>query len=860
MVSASLRFPALIAIAMLMADGSVMHAQAGSALSGNAGRAAEAAGLRSTAESLRDAGQRDSSLRLLNVALRSSIDIGDQSGEAEARRLIGTVGLMTGRAREALPPLQQALQMFRVLGDRESEGRTLSNIGIAYADLGRSDSAVAHYRAAIVIRRSIGDERGEGTTLNNLAYVFSITGQFDSASTTFREALRIARRLGFADDEARVLNGIGSLFKQSVQQDSAQHYFRLSAERFLDAGDRRSATGILVNLASVYQNRGELDSAEAMLRDALHALAGTDPEAEGFIHLSLSSVHERRGTADSALTSARRALALSRQTGSAQVATGAESKLGRLFMIANAPDSALPHLRAMRNLAQSTGDLSSASHALTSIGWVHQFLMNPQRPELARFFYDSASALQHQMLARTEDDQARLGRTETSSELYTAWAQAWLDSPKVDVFDRRYAALAVFERGRAQALLDLMRRTSANANELDLPRPSSAAYGNSIVAEGYRLRDAVGAQQSGMLVLMVLFNRVERYAITSNGGGSLEHVYITRDSLAALVSAARAGLGVDSAAARSVSGLDAVRGVVRAPSAGAGDAALRELGRLLISESSIANLQVRENRELLIVADGPLAMVPFAALPIDALGTPLGTKFAIRYAPSLTTALMLGSRRPAPQDGALVVGNPAMPEIPRQGAEPLTLSPLPGADTEAAWIAGRFSTSALRAGAATEAEVRRRMPSASVIHLATHGMAYSSAERARDSFLALGPDSDHDGLLTVGEVLDAVPALRADLVVLSACQTGLGNLRQAEGTVGLQRAFLAKGARSVLVSLWSVSDEATDLLMRRFYAEWLAGATKPEALRRAQVAVRGQRGSRFHHPRFWAAFQLVGAP
>jgi CHAT domain-containing protein len=118
----------------------------------------------------------------------------------------------------------------------------------------------------------------------------------------------------------------------------------------------------------------------------------------------------------------------------------------------------------------------------------------------------------------------------------------------------------------------------------------------------------------------------------------------------------------------------------------------------------------------------------------------------------------------------------------------------------------------------------------------------------------------------VGELLDdPVLKLAAELVVLSACLTGLGQLREAEGTVGLQRALLARGARSLLVSLWSVDDAATRLLMERFYAHWLGldGAAraggKAEALRRAQAEVRGAPGSRYHHPRYWAAFQLVGA-
>jgi CHAT domain-containing protein len=248
---------------------------------------------------------------------------------------------------------------------------------------------------------------------------------------------------------------------------------------------------------------------------------------------------------------------------------------------------------------------------------------------------------------------------------------------------------------------------------------------------------------------------------------------------------------------------------------------------------------------------------------VDTTGEPLGARYSLRYAPSLATLAELAPASDgAPVRGrgaALLVGNPAMPRVRRYTGDEITLSALPGAEAEAQWVAGQTGATLLSAGAATEAEVKRRLPSANLIHLATHGYAYSSEARARDSFIALAPTSDEDGLLTVGEVLDELPLLSAELVVLSACQTGLGDLKQAEGTVGLQRAFLAKGARSVLVSLWSVSDEATEQLMRNFYTHWLGGASKAEALRRAQAEVRGEPGSRFHHPRYWAAFQLVGA-
>jgi CHAT domain-containing protein len=266
---------------------------------------------------------------------------------------------------------------------------------------------------------------------------------------------------------------------------------------------------------------------------------------------------------------------------------------------------------------------------------------------------------------------------------------------------------------------------------------------------------------------------------------------------------------------------------------------------------------------VVVVPDGVLGLVPFALLSTGG-GAP--TRYAFRHAPSLA-GLAEAEARPHQLTGAkargaavLVVADPSMPVVAVTADRREALPPLAGARREGEWVAARFGAPLLAGATATETVVRASMASAPLIHLATHGFAYGTDARARDSFIALAPDGSNDGLLTVGELLDD-PALRlqAELVVLSACQTGLGNLRRAEGIVGLQRAFLAKGARSVLVSLWSVDDAATRLLMERFYTHWLDDAdhpTKAHALRRAQTDLRT---AGYSDARFWAAFQLVGA-
>ncbi len=119
----------------------------------------------------------------------------------------------------------------------------------------------------------------------------------------------------------------------------------------------------------------------------------------------------------------------------------------------------------------------------------------------------------------------------------------------------------------------------------------------------------------------------------------------------------------------------------------------------------------------------------------------------------------------------------------------------------------------------------------------------------------IGREGEDNGLLQAWEIFEQV-RIDAELVTLSACDTGLGKVLGGEGLLGLTRAFQYAGARSVFASLWSVSDESTGELMQRFYGYLKAGQSKAEALRSAQLDL--LRGSRFTHPFHWAGFQLVG--
>jgi CHAT domain-containing protein len=200
-------------------------------------------------------------------------------------------------------------------------------------------------------------------------------------------------------------------------------------------------------------------------------------------------------------------------------------------------------------------------------------------------------------------------------------------------------------------------------------------------------------------------------------------------------------------------------------------------------------------------------------------------------------------------------GTPA-PAVRAFATRGVALTRLPHTRAEVTAIGRLFprQTTVRVGAAAVKRAVEREGAGARILHFACHGLIDNQDPLA--SALALSPEGEQDdGLLRAYEVMEKV-RLKADLVVLSACETGLGEETRHEGIVGLTRAFQYAGAKSVLVSLWSIADASTARLMGEFYRHLKAGVTKDEALRRAQVAL--LRSKSYTHPFYWAPFVLVG--
>jgi CHAT domain-containing protein len=322
------------------------------------------------------------------------------------------------------------------------------------------------------------------------------------------------------------------------------------------------------------------------------------------------------------------------------------------------------------------------------------------------------------------------------------------------------------------------------------------------------------------------------------------------------------------------------RGEVRARvAASPGSTELQRFYQLLI-EPLRDLLPAQEGSRLIIVPERALFLIPFAALE-NAAGEPLITRHSISVTPSLQTLALASLRKqPAAGTASVVVGNPLMPTYtPRPGARPMDIPPLPGAEEEAKAIAVLLKGNALTGAAATKRTVLAQSATARYVHLATHGFLDRLTTVAQSGvnpyvreialfdetadggvktpgMLALapsgGPDND-SGMLSADEI--AQSSTTAELVVMSACDSGRGAIND-DGVIGLSRAWMAAGAPSVMVTLWTIPDDATKDLMVAFYQQLVAGTRKAEALRHAILATR----KKYPDPFNWAAFMLIGEP
>jgi CHAT domain-containing protein/lipopolysaccharide biosynthesis regulator YciM len=769
-------------------------------------------------------------------------EIGDRQGEANALGNLGLAYRSLGEYQRAIDFHQQHLAIVREIGDRQGEATSLGNLGIAYINLGEYQRAINFFQQSLAIVREIGDRQGEANALGNLGIAYRSLGEHQQAIVFQQQYLSIARELGYRQGEANALGNLGgsyySLGEYQQAIDFQQQYLSIARE----LGDRQGEANALGSLGIAYISLGEYQKAIDFQQQHLsiaRELGDRQGEATSLGNLGLA--YDGLGEYQRAIDIHQQSLAIAREIGARQGEAASLGNLGNAYDSLGEYQRAIDFLAETLAIARELGDRQGEAISLANLGASH---LNLEQVALAQESLLKSIVGFESLRSVDLPDQNRISFFETQISAYRNLESALVSQDKFET------ALEISERGRTQSFVQLLSEKLSSAPE----------HSELTQAPSFSEIQRVAIEQQSTLV---------EYSISRNTSGNGLSLYIwlvqptgelhfkevaIGESLAevsALVEQSRQAMAI-----RGRGGL-----VSAAPTSDA-TAQLRQLHQLLIEP--IADwLPSDPNQRVVFIPQGELFLVPFPSLQ-DESGTYLIERHTILTAPSIQVmdltrrrATTATNRSNEPTD-ILTVGNPVMPEVWNPESEIFTQLPsLSGAEQEAKVIANFFSTEALIGAQATEQTIKQQIENARIIHFATHGLLeYGIPEESgvRDvpGAIALAPGQDEDGLLTAAEIIEELQ-LQADLVVLSACDTGLGRVT-GDGVIGLSRSLIAAGASSVIVSLWSIPDAPTAELMVEFYRQRQQGQDKAQALRQAMLIT-----MKTHpNPRDWAAFTLIG--
>lgn len=611
-------------------------------------------------------------------------------------------------------------------------------------------------------------------------------------------------------------------FRQSIQ----------AASKALVIGQQQDDAALVASakrdLAITYSYAGDLKRAEQYANEALAGAAGAQPVIAGPALKTLGDVASRNGDYAGAIAYYRKAESAASDKfrplvrvslANAYVLNQQLPQARSLYEQLGKPDAALASAfrRGLANLNLAEGrhaaalalfaevvDQAAGSDAAYQRLWGEEgigrtrLLMDDKAGALAA--YQDAARDSEAIRSRFRSEEFKSGLFGDVQQIFDRAIALSMDSGDVE------AAWALSEQSRSRALLDVVRdRVAARAAPA---RPEPAPMAAAALRQELRSGEAI-------VEFHTLDDQLIAWVARPSGLRGYR-IARSRKELAADVEAFRQAV------------------FTRKPAAGVIGARLHAL--------LIEPLQLESGEQLLIVPHGALHYLPFQALR-DAGGY-LIERHAIAFAPSAGVAVEL-ARRGASQGGPLAAfGNP--------GTD--ARFALPDAEREVKLIGGMFPDTAIFVqAAASKRQFRASAASAGILHVAAH--AEVDVIDPLQSRILLAPDGDDLGFLEAREVyglnLDNV-----SLVTLSACESGLGRIARGDEIMGFTRSFLAAGASGLLVSLWPVADDSTELLMTTLYGELAKGKSAALAMQTAQLTV--LRRARFAQPFFWAPFDLVG--
>ena len=784
----------------------------------------------------------------LERQLKIAKEVGNREEEGRACRNLGQIYTILEDFRKAINFNEIGLQIAQELGDRIGEENISGNLGIAYHSLGDFKKAKDVCEQQLKIAKEVGDKIGEGNAYCSLGNIHLTQGYFIKAVDYYERHLKISKEMENKLEEGNCYGNLGLVYHVMGDFKTAIDYLKLHLDISRELGNLSGEGKASGNLGNSYHMLSDFESAIEFLELSLNIaqqIGAKSGEASSYGNLGI--VYQKLGDFEKAIEYYELQLKLAKEVGDATLEGAGYGCLGQAHCSLRNFQNAIFYHELGLEIAKNVQDRQGEAEMLYGLG--SAFEAQGILPQAADYYRSSVKKLNDVRADLQLKDKWKISFRDLSETVYASLWCTLLKEGKV------VESLAAAEQGRAQALEDLMKaKYSIQPSNV---QSDSLEEGISFTPRNMppnTIFIALGKQEIFFWVRQKVNDvKLRRKKIVDKP--SVDDVTTFLQSLA---QAARKEIDVRADLKCEDRSLE-FSGDVTVPNDRSDEqtgspslqldlTALKKFYDLIISP--IADLI--HGNELTLVPEGPLCLVPYAAFT-DSNSKYLSESFRIRMIPSLLS-LKLITDCPADyhcKTGALLVGDPWVEEVTYQRRK---LHQLPFAKKEVEMIGRILNIAPLSGTEATKDAVLRQMSSVALVHIAAHG-------RMETGEIALAPNptrasrrpKEKDYLLTMEDVLNV--RLQARLVVLSCCHSGRGEIK-AEGVVGIARAFLGAGARSVLVSLWAVDDAATLEFMKIFYQHLVKGKSASEALNQAMRSMR--ESEEFSEVKYWAPFVLIG--
>lgn len=772
--------------------------------------------------------------------------------EASAARYTGWALASLGFTEEALNEDNRGLQLCMSSGYAYGTAQIQAARGLLLAVTGETDRALADFQHARQVFHVVDDRDSEAVVLNELGVINEDLGNYQDSLQFYSRARQIFALLEDDSGEITAIDGAARAQLSFKRYPQAESLYRMELRRARRAKNYRDQASSLLNLGDIYARQGDYKRSNTLFSQALalcHAIEHAHAETDVLIHLGRLYVEEGQYTA---------------AIGSFQQAVRSANRIDRVSRQAEAHYGLASAYRALKQYDQAKTESESAIQIIES-----------ERTKVSDF--DSRAtyfASVHQYYQLYIDILMQLDQQHPEQ----GFAQL---------------AFEAAEKSKVRSLLDMLASSSPETqchgvalNASDNPSASTLPTGDCAIpsASALALAQVQKEIQGDDVVLLEYALSPERSYLWLVEDGRISSILLPgEDRISQLAMKYRAAL----TARQPLPGGDPHFAARVAYADQELDGLSQELSEMLLGPVAGS----LTGKRVLVVPDGVLRYIPFAALqiPSKAGNKPnqrLGEKFDVVTLPSASTLESLraaSARRSAPTRLAAVFADPVFaaddPRVRKQGRAkapsvqiptlsaalrdvPVNASRIPrliASGAEANAIARALSGQVdVETGfdANREAVLSGNLSQYRYIHFATHGLLDSRRAELSGLILSLVDQNGQpqDGYLRVRDIYGL--RLSADLVVLSSCSSALGKDVESEGIIGLTRAFLFAGSNRVISSLWKVDDEATKELMKAFYSQLHAGATPAAALRSAQSTL--AHDPHWKSPYYWAAFILQG--